>query len=104
MTTPLKPGDVALLVLTVPRLRLMAVRVSRVWVSLAGTTRVEVDALAHDGRRVTRQGACFDRRQLIGLDNLESELRCLASVEKLSAAAPKDAAQITVPAGAAAEL
>ncbi len=66
----LKPGDDALLVLTVPRVRLLAVRVVRVWRSLGGTERVEVSGLK------LRPAASFDRRQFIALNALESLSAC----------------------------
>lgn len=72
MISNLKPGDDALLVLTVPTLRLLAVRVSRVWKSLGGTERVEVIGLERDGARALRPGASFDRRSLIAVEALEN--------------------------------
>lgn len=64
--TQLKPGDDALLILTVPNVRLLAVRIARVWRSLGGTERVEVSA------PTLRRGGSFDRRQFIALSALEN--------------------------------
>lgn len=71
MIANLKPGDDALLCLTVPTLSIRAVRVERVWVSLGGTTRVEVSGTMADGRRIRQRGT-FDRRSLIALTALEN--------------------------------
>ena len=61
----MKPGDDALLILPLPRLHLRAVRVARVWRSVAGTERVEVVG-------TKRRAASFDARQFIPLAALEN--------------------------------
>ncbi len=63
----MKPGDVALLMLCRPRLGVRAVLIRRVWKTLAGSERVEIENDA-----AFRPGTSFDRRQLLSLDALET--------------------------------
>lgn len=64
METTIKPGDVCLAVLPG---RIRAIRVARVWVTMAGTVRIEVAAGCG-----LRPGATFDRRQCVSLAALEN--------------------------------
>lgn len=90
MKSTLKPGDCALAVFTRPALRVLAVRVRRVWVSVAGTIRCEVEATEANGRPL-RPKMSFDRRELISLEALEN-LSAESAVAQMAGAESQTAA------------